>query len=199
MNTQRIAIFIALFSFMLSACEQNNSASTDSNNPQISGQPAQAVSEQTSSVAAIAEQVPASSSSAPENTVTDAKMPGAALPPGHPAATTTQKTTAQQQNAFSNTFSGEVLETFDASTFTYVQVKTDNGPVWAAGPTTAVKKGDTVSFGGKTPMENFHSKSLNRTFEMIYFANSLNVNGSVAAATATPTSAAMEHAASESH
>ncbi|HED34283.1 MAG TPA: hypothetical protein ENJ08_08745 [Gammaproteobacteria bacterium] len=207
MNTQRIVIFIALFSFMLSACEQNNSASTGSNSPQSSGQPAQAVSEQTSPVSTADEQthanlapaspVPGNSapaSLAPASLAMDAKMPGTALPPGHPAPTTAQKSTAQQ-NAFSNTFSGEVLETFDASTFTYVQIKTDNGPVWAAGPTTAIKKGDTVSFGGKTPMENFHSKSLNRTFEMIYFANSLNVNGSVAAAVPAST----DHATSRSH
>ncbi|VAW68527.1 hypothetical protein MNBD_GAMMA10-3218, partial [hydrothermal vent metagenome] len=91
------------------------------------------------------------------------------LPAGHVPV-------SAQQNAFSNTLNGEVLDTFDASTFTYVQVKTGSGDIWAAGPTTTIKKGDKVSFGGQTPMENFHSTSLNRTFKMIYFANSFAVN-----------------------
>ncbi len=83
----------------------------------------------------------------------------------------------ENKNPFSNILSGELIETFDASSFTYVKIKTANGFAWAAGPTTPLKKGDTVSFNGKTPMENFHSKSLNKTFEMIYFVNNFSVNG----------------------
>ncbi len=170
MNTQRIVICAALFSFTLSACEQNNS--TGGNSPQAA--PAQTVAE-----------TPVSSAPGnltPVNSAMETKTSGTALPPGHVPVTAPGTATATAPtNAFNNTFSGEVLETFDASTFTYVQIKTDNGSVWAAGPITAVKKGDTVSFGGQTPMENFHSKSLNRTFEMIYFANSLSVNGAAVA------------------
>ncbi|VAW68561.1 hypothetical protein MNBD_GAMMA09-3192 [hydrothermal vent metagenome] len=124
-----------LFSFILSACEQNSSST-----------------ESVSEVAPVA------------STAQTQTSPVAGNAPAAPV------------NAFSNLLSGEVLETFDASTFTYVQIKTTGGPVWAAGPVTAIKKGATVSFDGKTPMENFHSKSLNRSFEMIYFTNAFKVN-----------------------
>ncbi len=147
LNTIRIFSVAVLFSFVLSACEQNSSSTNGS-----STEGAENVAPQ------VQTQTPASTAPAVEHTPTS-NAPAAAA------------------NAFSNTLSGEVLETFDASTFTYVQIKTSNGLVWAAGPVTAIKKGDTVSFDGKTPMENFHSKSLNRSFEMIYFANSFKVNG----------------------
>ncbi|VAW65060.1 hypothetical protein MNBD_GAMMA11-2078 [hydrothermal vent metagenome] len=190
MNTQRMAIFAILLSFMLSACEQNNS--TTSNTPQDSAKP-----EQLSAEKSLAKSMPVESA-IEKNAV---QTP---LPAGHVPITgqnsVSQKNITQknitQKNAFSNTFSGEVSETFNASTFTYVQIKTDNGALWAAGPVTVIKKGDQVSFGGQTPMENFHSKSLNRTFEMIYFVNSFSVNGVAGSSPSRETSTSMgSHAA----
>lgn len=74
-------------------------------------------------------------------------------------------------------FTGVLQETFNAGGYTYVKIQFDKQPVWAAGPVTPVKQGDNISFSGRMPMKNFHSKSLNRDFPVIYFVSSFTVNG----------------------
>lgn len=74
-------------------------------------------------------------------------------------------------------FTGALIETFNSGGYTYVQLKTDKGPVWAAGPTTAINKNDEVSFIGKVAMIDFYSKSLDRKFKNIYFVDAFIVNG----------------------
>ena len=67
---------------------------------------------------------------------------------------------------------GKVLETMNASGYTYV--KLDDGSadgVWAAGPKRDLKVGDEVTLKGGSVMENFTSKSLNKTFAKIIFAS----------------------------
>lgn len=81
---------------------------------------------------------------------------------------------------FNDALSGELIETVNANKFTFVKIKTLNGEVWAAGPMIEVKVGDQLSFDGKTPMKSFYSKSLNKTFDIIYFVNSFTINGSAA-------------------
>jgi len=76
-----------------------------------------------------------------------------------------------------NIVNGILLESLKAGSYTYAQIKTDNGSVWAAGPVTSLKKGDQVSFNGRMLMQNFHSKSLNRDFDSIYFVDRFSVNG----------------------
>ncbi len=94
--------------------------------------------------------------------------------------TTTTKNTIPQQNADAHDDSivtGNTIETFDSGGFTYVQITTPEASVWAAGPLTPIKKGDTVSLSRNMLMRNFHSKTLNRNFERIYFVNTFTVNG----------------------
>lgn len=83
-----------------------------------------------------------------------------------------EKTTAQH----SGVFSGELIETFNSGGYTYVNISTDNGPVWAAGPITSINKGDKVGFTGKVAMIDFYSKSLDRKFDTIYFVGSYVIN-----------------------
>ena len=64
---------------------------------------------------------------------------------------------------------GSVLETIDAANYTYVHVKTSSGDIWAATSMFKVAKGDKVVVPIEMPMENFHSPSLKRTFQTIYF------------------------------
>ncbi|MGC2457585.1 MAG: NrfJ-related protein [Gallionellaceae bacterium] len=64
---------------------------------------------------------------------------------------------------------GKVLSSVDASIYTYIEVSENGKTVWLAAPTVAVKKGDTIGFDEGSPMANFYSKSLNRTFDMVYF------------------------------
>jgi hypothetical protein len=70
-------------------------------------------------------------------------------------------------------FSGTVKQTMDGGGYTYVQLTTAQGDVWLAGPQTAVKKGQKLSTGDGMLMSGFQSKALNRTFDKIYFVNSL--------------------------
>ena len=64
---------------------------------------------------------------------------------------------------------GRVVETINTAGYTYVQVDTGQDKIWAATTQFAVKNGDVVTLVGGMPMSNFHSKSLNRDFQMIYF------------------------------
>jgi hypothetical protein len=74
-------------------------------------------------------------------------------------------------------FSGKVAETMDAGGYTYVLVDTGTNKIWAATTQFPVKPGDLVAVPDSEPMLDFHSKSLNRDFPMIYFAGSITVNG----------------------
>ena len=73
---------------------------------------------------------------------------------------------------------GKVTETMNAANYTYVCVDTGSEKVWAAGPQCEVKVGDEVTIPQGAPMQNFHSNTLNRDFEVIYFvAAILGPNG----------------------
>jgi hypothetical protein len=82
---------------------------------------------------------------------------------------------------------GKVLETMRAADYTYVRVARESGQLWAAGPHTAVKVGDTVSFGPGIEMKDFRSKTLDRTFDSIQFVDRIIVSdGSAASASILP-------------
>jgi ribosomal protein S17 len=82
-------------------------------------------------------------------------------------------------------FAGKVVETMNAATYTYVQIDTGAAKVWAAAPQFSVKVGDTVTVADAMPMRNYQSKTLNRTFDVVYFSGNVVVNG----APGTPTAA----------
>ena len=105
-------------------------------------------------------------------------------------ATVSTENTMPQQNAAAHDDSivtGNTIETFDSGGFTYVQITTPEASIWAAGPLTPIKNNDTVSFSRTMLMTNFHSKTLNRTFEAIYFVNTFTVNGETGAPMQMPT------------
>ena len=86
---------------------------------------------------------------------------------------------APQSNAFASAAfanKGKVLDTMDASIYTYIQVSTEKGTVWIATTTTKVAKGDTISYPDDgVVMTNFTSKSLNRKFDKIIFVDKMSV------------------------
>lgn len=94
-----------------------------------------------------------------------------------PAAPSTAPAAAAPVNGFS----GKVLETMNAASYTYVLVDTSGGKRWTAAPQVTVKVGDTVAVTEAMPMPNYHSKTLNRDFEVVYFAAGLTVNGAIPA------------------
>ena len=90
-------------------------------------------------------------------------------------------------------FAGEVVETMNASSYTYVHVSNGENSLWAAAPTFAVEAGDRVLVPESMAMTGFHSKTLSRTFDVIYFCSHIEVQERGAAARApeagTPDSA----------
>jgi len=69
------------------------------------------------------------------------------------------------------TVTGSVVETMEAASYTYVRVDTGDEEIWAAAGRFEVEVGDRVTVPLETPMENFHSDSLDRDFPIIYFAS----------------------------
>jgi len=87
--------------------------------------------------------------------------------------------------------SGEVLETMDAASYTYVKLKTADGELWAAGPKTPMQVGETIELGQGMLMTDFPSKELDRTFAEIWFVGGFAKPG---AATMDPVSRELQNA-----
>ena len=58
--------------------------------------------------------------------------------------------------------------------------------LWAATTQFAVNVGDTVAVGAGVPMSDYHSKSLNRDFDVVYFTGSIAVGSNAGASPALP-------------
>ena len=71
--------------------------------------------------------------------------------------------------ADSNRISGTVLETLDASSYTYIRFETADGEAWGAVPRVDLEIGAQVVIANPQQMSGFESKSLGRSFETIYF------------------------------
>lgn len=92
-----------------------------------------------------------------------------------PSAQTAPASPAMPQTAPGK--SGKVVETMDAAGYTYIQVDTGSEKFWAAAPQFAVKVDDDVVVPEGMPMPDYHSKTLDRTFDMVYFVPSVLVGG----------------------
>lgn len=79
---------------------------------------------------------------------------------------------------------GTVLQTMNSGGYTYLQIQNDQGEVWAAIPETKVEKGQKVTCLPGMEMQDFSSKTLNRTFASILFSPGLQ--GSAQAASMSP-------------
>lgn len=78
-------------------------------------------------------------------------------------------------------FGGTVLETMTSGGFTYARLGQGDKEIWIAGPETQLAVGDEVTFPGQPMvMRDFHSKTLDRTFEVVYFASAINKAGAAA-------------------
>ena len=82
---------------------------------------------------------------------------------------------------------GKVVETMNSGGYTYVLVDDGSKQLWAAAPKFTVAVGDLVKLPFGSPMANFHSKTLDRTFELVHFVPSVEVLGQPAAANVAPT------------
>ncbi|MCE9569800.1 MAG: hypothetical protein K8R10_07305 [Rhodocyclales bacterium] len=86
---------------------------------------------------------------------------------------------------------GEVLEVKDVDSYSYLRLKTADGEMWAAVGKAPVRKGAKVTIENVMVMNNFESKSLQRTFPKIVF-------GSLAGAGVTAPGAGGQMAAAHS-
>lgn len=73
-----------------------------------------------------------------------------------------------------NVWHGTVAETMDSGGYTYVLLDTGSEKIWCAAPETAVAVGDAVHIPKGMLMPDFQSKTLDRTFEEIYFVSGIS-------------------------
>jgi hypothetical protein len=97
---------------------------------------------------------------------------GTALPPGHPDISGAAPQMVQGEGPV-----GEVLETMDSGGYTYALLDVEGDEIWTAGPVTALAVGDSVVVVSAMGMQDFHSNSLDRTFEQILFLPAFGVPG----------------------
>ena len=67
-----------------------------------------------------------------------------------------------------------VLETMSSAGYTYIRVEENSINYWIALPETKVTVGEQISFYEQMLMEDFTSRSLNRTFDRILFVEAIN-------------------------
>ena len=72
---------------------------------------------------------------------------------------------------------GTVAETIDSGGYTYVLVKSGSTTSMGHRVPAAIRVGDTVRLPKDMPMRNFTSKTLNRTFDLIYFVPQIKAEG----------------------
>ena len=71
--------------------------------------------------------------------------------------------------------SGTVAETIDSGGYIYIRL--EEGDVWLATSPVKVAVGDKIQYGGGAEMRGFESKSLDRTFESIFFVQGVRIVG----------------------
>ncbi len=116
----------------------------------------------------------ACSQNEPAQPTVKAEAPAAKATAAAPAAepTPAAATTAAAPTAPSGT-SGTVVETMNAAGYTYVYVDDGTKKIWAAAPEFAVKVGDEVMVPEGMAMHNYHSQSMNRDFDVVYFVEAV--------------------------
>ena len=81
---------------------------------------------------------------------------------------------------------GKVNDVINVPAYTYAEVDTGNEKIWAAAPTTTIKKGDTIAFSTAMPMTDFYSDSIKRKFPLIYFVSNFSTGTDKITASSTP-------------
>lgn len=100
-------------------------------------------------------------------------LPAACAPREGSAAETEEKPQTGSQIP-TGLFAGNVVETMDAGSYTYVSLERNGERIWAAGPRTAVSIGDEMTVALDMRMEGFRSESLDREFDAVYFVSSFD-------------------------
>jgi hypothetical protein len=119
-------------------------------------------------------------------------------PSSAPAAAVSTQAPAPSAAAESTpvgTATGTVAETMESGGYTYVRLETAADDIWLAATDLKAATGDRLTVGLDMPMENFHSRTLNRDFSLIYFVSRVARDGEAlepASATGAGPAAGME-------
>lgn len=81
---------------------------------------------------------------------------------------------------------GSVAEVIQAGRYSYISVDSGSGTRWFAVPSAELKVGQKVEVLNAMEVKNYNAKSLNRTFESIYFSDKLSVTTAVKDAKGAP-------------
>ncbi len=73
-----------------------------------------------------------------------------------------------------NTHVVEVVEHSNASNYTYIKVEEKDKEYWIAVPQMEVEKGEVLYFTKSMEMKNFHSETLNKTFDSVLFVDDIS-------------------------
>lgn len=93
---------------------------------------------------------------------------------------TTESAAGSMAQPAGDVFAGKVIETMDAGGYTYVKVDTGTEQIWAAGPQHPMAVGTAVQVSKAMPMQDFHSDTLERTFDTLYFVTDFGGHETVA-------------------
>ena len=106
------------------------------------------------------------------------------MPAGHPAVTPGAANTGGDPHAGMKAQEipagvgkkATVTQTMNSGGYTYVEAADEKGEkAWLALPEVKVVKGDKIEYPDTQPMSGFHSKTLNKTFDKIYFIPGIRV------------------------
>ena len=70
---------------------------------------------------------------------------------------------------------GKIIEVINADDFSYMHIESNDKKMWIAGIKVQAKKGNVVNYLENVTMDNFVSKSLNRTFSQVMFVSDVSV------------------------
>lgn len=117
-----------------------------------------------------------------------AEAPAAQKAPSKPSgAPSSQPAQARGAKPTAVAFTGTVLETISAASYTYLRLQTKSGERWAAVPASTLATGTTVTIEQPLKMQGFKSKTLDRTFPVIYFGRIAGQGSTAAGQPAKPT------------
>ena len=82
----------------------------------------------------------------------------------------------EDKSSAMNVLSGEIIQIVDVDSYTYMELKSDDGNIWIAAANILVEKGNVVYYSNPLLMKDFYSKTLDRSFSQIYFVNKVYFN-----------------------
>jgi len=102
--------------------------------------------------------------------------PTTPFPTGHPNISAgSSGDSASGMPTAEQTQQATVVSSIDVPDFTYIEVKDGDQTRWLASTTLGVKKGDVIEFVEDSTMDEFTSKTLNRTFSSLTFIRNASV------------------------